>query len=424
MLSVIGLSYKTTPVEVRERLVFAEPELWPALAALRSLPGVEECLLLSTCNRTEVYLVTAGDPPVSAVLSLLGSHRGVPLATLEPAAYVHRDQAARHLLRVAAGLDSMVLGEAQILGQVRRAFEIAREARATGPSLNHTVQAALASGRRVRREAGLARAAASVPRAALSLCQQVLGSVHSRRVVLVGAGKIATCAVAVFADAGATIAAVANRTPESARALAARAGAEGLPLDRVAAAAADADIMLVCAGASTPMVTREMLAPTGVRVPPLLVIDLAIPRGVAPAVSSLPGVTLCTLDDLPSGGADAGVTAEDLTRADGLINQAVERLEQWLAARDAAPLIQALRGRADTIMEQELSRARGRLRGLDEGQREAVRLVISSAVHKVLHNPTVRLRELAARKDARVLEVARELFDLPAAPSHGEDAPS
>jgi glutamyl-tRNA reductase len=420
--SVIGLSYRTTPFEVRERLVFSKSELGPALEALRGLEGIEECLLLSTCNRTEVYLVTEGEPPVSAVLGMLGGHGGVPPATLEPATYVHREQAVQHLFRVAAGLDSMIVGEAEILGQIRRAFETARETRVTGPFLNHTFQAALACGRRVRRDARVTRAAASVPRAALGLSQQILGSVGGRRVVVVGAGKIATLAARVFGGAGATIAAVANRTLESAHALAARTGAEVIPLRAVGTAALSADIVLACAGASTPMVTREMLASAGVRRRPLLIIDLAIPRGVAPAAASLPGVVLRTLDDLE--GLGVGISPADLALAEELIDQAVERLNQRLAARAAAPLIRALRERADAIAARELGRAGGRLRGLDEKQREAVRVVISSAVHKVLHKPTVRLRELAVRKDARVLEVARELFDLPTTPSNGGDPTS
>jgi glutamyl-tRNA reductase len=170
------------------------------------------------------------------------------------------------------------------------------------------------------------------------------------------------------------------------------------------------------------MVTREMLASAGVRRRPLLIIDLAIPRGVAPAAASLPGVVLRTLDDLE--GLGVGISPADLALAEELIDQAVERLNQRLAARAAAPLIRALRERADAIAARELGRAGGRLRGLDEKQREAVRVVISSAVHKVLHKPTVRLRELAVRKDARVLEVARELFDLPTTPSNGGDPTS
>lgn len=417
-LSVVGLSYRTAPVEVRERLAFAESELPGALATVRGLPGVDECLLLSTCNRTEVYLASADDPPVIAIVRALGVLRGVAFGEVERTVYVYRDQAARHLLRVTAGLDSQVLGEAQILGQVRRAFEMARAARATGPLLNHTVQAALAAGRRVRRETALGRVAASVPRAALALSQRLLGSIDGRRVVIVGAGKIGSLTADLCAGAGARIAAIANRTPDPATALAARVGAEAVSLDRIGPACAGADLLLVCAGASIPVVTREMLAPAGARRDPLLVIDLAIPRGVAPDVATLPGVSLHTLDDLPAQASAGGISADDIARAEEIIEESVGRLDRWLAARAAAPLIEALRGRADAIVAAELDRARGRLRGLDDDQREAVRVVVASAVSKVLHHPTVGMRELAAR-DARLLEVARELFDLPPGPGNG-----
>jgi glutamyl-tRNA reductase len=422
MLSVVGLSYKTAPVEVRERLTFDESEIPAAVTALRHLPGIDECLVLSTCNRTEVYLATPGDPPVLDVLRTLGGLRGVPLEVLEPAVYVYRDGAARHLLRVTAGLDSQVIGEAQILGQVRRAFEAARTARATGPLLNHTLQAALTTGRRVRRETALGRLAASVPRAALALCQTVLGPLQGRRTVVVGAGKIGGLTVELFTGAGARITAVANRTPQPAQALAARVGAAAVSLDAVGDAAADAELLLACAGASTPVVTRAMLAQAGERRTPLMVVDLAIPRGVAGDVASLPGIILHTLDDLPSASPPQGVTLDDVARAERIIDHAVGRLDHWLAARAAAPLIEALRDRADAIVEAELDRARGRLRGLDAGQREAVRLVLASAVHKLLHHPTVGLRELAAR-DTRLLEVARDLFRLTdGRPRGGADA--
>jgi glutamyl-tRNA reductase len=414
----VGLSYRTAPVEVRERLAFAEADLSAALAALSTIPDVAECLLLSTCNRTEVYLVTAGDPPVIEVLRALGAQRDVTLEELEPAVYVYRDQAARHLMRVAAGLDSQVLGEAQILGQVRRAFEMARAAQTTGPLLNHTVQAALATGRRIRRETAIGRVAASVPRAALLWSQQLLGSVQGRRVVIVGAGKIGSLAADLFAGAGAKIAGVANRTLQPARALAARVDAAVVPLEAVGPACADADLLLVCAGAARPLVTRDTLGAAGHRRSPLLIIDLAVPRGVAQDVAALPDVRLYTLDDLPAQTSGCGVTADDIARAEQIVEQAVAHLDRWLAARAAAPLIEALRGRAEAIVAAEFDRARGRLRGLDEAQREAVRGLVASTVQKLLHHPTVGLRELAAR-DVRLLEVARELLQLGIAPRHG-----
>jgi glutamyl-tRNA reductase len=414
-VSVVGLSYKTAPLDVRERLAFDPPELPPILASLQRIPSVRECVLLSTCNRTETYLAASGDVAVTDVLRALGEQRNLPPAALEPVVYVHRADAARHLMRVAAGLDSMVLGEAQILGQVRRTFEIARTAGATGPVLNHVFQLALATGRRIRRDTGLARLAISVPRAALALGDRVLGSVSGRRVVVVGAGKIARLAVDTFRAAGATIVAVANRTAAAAEALAARADAVGVTLDALPEFTGDAHILLVCVGAEAPTVGVDALSHPQRRAP-ILVIDLGIPRGVAPSVASLAGVSLYTLDDLPAAGVIGGIPQEDLRLADRLIDHSVARLDQWLAARAAAPVIEALRNRAEAIVAAELQRANGRLGGLSDAQRDAVRIALAGAMHKLLHHPTVRLRELASHHDAVGLEIARALFALDAEP--------
>lgn len=415
-VSVVGLSYKTAPLEVRERLAFGPLEVPSILASLRRIPAVRECVLLSTCNRTETYIATSGEVAVSEVLRAVGEQRNLPAAALEPVVYVHRANAARHLMRVAAGLDSMVLGEAQILGQVRRTFEIARTAGTTGPVLNHVFQLALATGRRIRRDTGLAGLAISVPRAALALCDRVLESVSGRRVVVVGAGKIARLAVDAFRTAGATIVAVANRTLAGAEALAAPVGAAGVTLSALGDVTADAHILLVCVGAEAPTVGVDALSHPPRRAP-ILVIDLGIPRGVAPTVASLAGVSLYTLDDLPAAGVIGGIPHDDFRLAERLIDRAVLRLNQWLAARAAAPLIEALRGRADAIVAAELRRANGRLSGLNEAQRDAVRVVIASAMHKLLHHPTVRLRDLASQHDAVGLEIARALFALDAEPT-------
>jgi glutamyl-tRNA reductase len=415
-VSVVGLSYKTAPLDVRERLAFDPPELPAILASLQRIPAIRECVLLSTCNRTETYVAASGEVAVTDVLHALGEQRNLPPSALEPVVYVHRADAARHLMRVAAGLDSMVLGEAQILGQVRRTFEIAREARATGPILNHVFQLALATGRRIRRDTGLALLPISVPRAALTLSDRVLGSVSGRKVVVVGAGKIARLAVDAFRAAGATIVAIANRTPAAAEALAARVGASGVTLDALGGLTRDAHILVVCVGAEAPTVGVEALNHPQRRAP-ILVIDLGIPRGVAPNVASLAGVSLYTLDDLPAAGVIGGIPQEDLRLADRLIDHAVARLDRWLAARAAAPVIEALRGRADSIVSDALQRANGRLSGLTDSQRDAVRIAIASAMHKMLHHPTVRLRELASHHDAVGLEIARALFALDTEPT-------
>lgn len=422
MLSALGLSHKTAPVEIRERIAFGEAEIQPMLARLHERACIDECVLLSTCNRTEVYLVSRGDPPVAETIDVLGASRGVARATFEPSLYIHQGAAAaHHALRVAAGLDSMILGEPQILGQVRRAFDVARAARAIGPVLNRLMQQAITTGRRVRRETGLSRTAPSVPRAALAQCRRVLGSVRGRPMVVVGAGDMAALVIKVFAAADARIVAVANRTLEGARALARRIGTDAISLDDIGTAAANADILIVCVGATEPIILRQMLQVDGTRSGPLMVIDLGVPRGVDAAVTSLPEVTLFDLDGLA--GADAGVpiSADDLAQADRIVGHTLDLFERWMASRDAVPLIAALRSRAEAIVEGELARARTRRRGLGDGQQEVTRAIVEAVVRKLLHAPIVRLRESAARRDAQILKLASELFDLNVEPADPKD---
>jgi len=413
MLTIAGVSFRTSPVALRERVALPEHALTGTTAALRARPGVREALVLSTCNRTELYLVADDAPDATALATWLADRCGTSAEMLRPVLYVHRDaDAVRHLLRVASGLDSMVVGEAQILGQVRRAYDAARAAGGPGVVLHRLLQTAITTGRRVRREAGLGVRSPSVPRAALALTERLIGPVRGRRVAIVGAGAIATIAADAFGAAGARIAAVVNRTARPAEALAARAGAAALPLDRVGEAAADAAVLLVCVGPARPVVTRARLEPA-LRGTPLLVIDLGIPRGVEPTVANLPGVTLRVLDDLSDEELQPALSGEGRERADALIEAAAARFDRWLAAREASPVIAALCDRAEAIVDRELQRTRRRLGSLDEAQQRAVRVAVEAVVRKLLHHPLVSLRESAARRDDRTLEVARALFDLP-----------
>ncbi|HEX4840874.1 MAG TPA: glutamyl-tRNA reductase, partial [bacterium] len=279
MLSVVGLNHKTAPLEVREQVAFEASAYGPLLAHLQALSGVHESVLLSTCNRTEVLLVTAAEPPMGDVAHLLSTVRHVAPESFSSYLAVHRNvDAARHTLRVAAGLESMVVGEQQILGQVRQAFNAARAAGATGPVLNRLLQLAIAGGRRVRQQTGLSRRASSVPHAALALSRRVFGSLRGRAVVIVGAGEIAGLTAKVFAASGVRITAVANRSVNAADLLASRYGAESLALDAVGEAAASADVMVVSVGADPPVLGPEAFKGIGARTTPLLVIDLGVPR--------------------------------------------------------------------------------------------------------------------------------------------------
>jgi len=409
----VGLNHKTAPLEVREQVAVDPSAYGPLLAHLHALPGVYESVLLSTCNRTEVLLVTASEPAVEEITHLLSTVRDVAPGIFSSYLAIHRDvDAARHTLRIAAGLESMVVGEHQILGQVRQAFDAARAAGATGPVLNRLLQLAIAGGRRVRRQTGLSRRASSVPHAARDLSQRLLGSLRGRPVVIVGAGEVAGIAAKLFAASGARITAVANRTVSAARLIASRYGAESLALDDVGNAAASADVLVVSVGADQPILRPQVFESMGARSTPLLVIDLGVPRGVDPHVAAVPGITLHDLDELSHRGMLSLPAAADVAEAERITEWTLTLFMRWLASRAAVPLITALHARAAHIIEEELGRARSRLRDLDDGERQVVREVVESAMRKLLHSPFVRLRESAQADDPRVLALARELFDL------------
>jgi glutamyl-tRNA reductase len=404
-LLAIGLSHKTAPLEIRERLAFAPREIGVALTALRAIPGVQECLLLSTCNRTEAYL--AGDSRLSPdqVTAALAEAKGIHRDEVRPWLMMVTDtDAARHVLRVASGLESMVVGEAQILSQVRQALEMAHAVGATGSILTRLLQVAIATGRRVRRETGLSTRAPSVPRAALELCQRAVGPLHGRRLVVIGAGEIGALVVKVFSAAGAQITAVANRSLGPARLLAARVGATAITLEDLPAALHDAEVVVVTVGASSPVLSASDLSG---RTTALYVSDLGVPRGVDPAVAGLPGIHLENLDALGSGALS--VVPDTVVRdAERIVDDALAAFCRWLQARSVAPLIAALHRRAEQIADEELARAR--LSGLDPRQRDAVRATVQAALGRLLHTPIVRLKAAAGRGQPAAL--VADLFDL------------
>jgi glutamyl-tRNA reductase len=411
MLSSIGLSHKSAPLLVREHVAFGEAELPPALRSLRSLPGVSEALLLSTCNRSEVYMVTGETPPLPAIVDLLGSLRDVHPSVFESFLTVRLgEDAARHILRVASGLESMIVGESQILGQVRRAFAAAGEIEAAGPVLHRLLQLAIATGRRVRARTGLGHRTASVPHAAVALCRSTWGALEGHAVGIIGAGEAAALAAKAFHEGGAVVKLIANRTLGTAAVLAARYRADALGLDEIPLRAEALDALVVSVGADHHILDRSVFEPAVSRSSPLLVVDIGVRRGVDPTVGRLPGITLYDLDALVPDHAQYEPSAEDVGAAEAIVEETLEVFVRWLASRAAVPVIAALHRRAEAIVDEELLRAGARLRGLDERQRRAVRGVVEGALRKLLHAPFVRLR--ARGDDAGVLALARELFDL------------
>ena len=417
---VIGLNHRTAPLAVLESMTVGDRALDKALHALLTKEHLSEAVVLSTCNRTEVYAVAekfhGGYADIRGVLA--------ELAFLDPEdfsdhLYVHHDTAAvAHLFDVVSGLDSAVLGEHEIQGQVKTAWEAAQEAGAAGPTLNLLFRHALEAGKRVRNETAIGQGTASVSYSAVALADQHLGGLAGRRAVVLGAGDMGGSMAASLADAGVADLAVANRTFDTAADVARSLGARAVRFADLRSELLAADVLLTSTGAASVLLTRDELASImaerdGAR---LLLVDIAVPRDVDPAVAELPGVTVLDMDDL-STFAEAGIA--DRRREVELVRQLLdEELERYLSATSAravAPVIVALRSAAETVRQAELDRARSRLGDLDADQLAAVDALTYGLVAKLIHQPTVALRSAAGTpKGDRLVQALRDLFDIDA----------
>jgi glutamyl-tRNA reductase len=408
---VLGVSHHGAPLDVRERLAFRTQEVVPALERLREVAGASEGVLLSTCNRTELYLV-GGEELTSQGWQLLAERLGGDASGF---GYVRRDRdAAAHLFRVASGMDSMVIGEAQIHGQVRDAWETSRPA--SGAVLNRLFQSALLVGGRVRSETTLGHGALSVSSAAVQLSKKIFGGLAGRRAMVLGAGEMAELALASLQQEGVRAAVVANRTFERAEALAAQYGATAVHYDEAWDALADVDLLLCSTSSPHPVVSAERVraavARRGHR--PLCILDIAMPRDVDPAVAELDNVFLYDLDDLRAVvNANLERRHGELPAAELVIAEEVEKYWQWVAGLAAVPVLTQFRDEMNRVRERELAAAMRRLGDLTPAQRAAVEHFSQSLMNKFLHEPSVRLRAAAANgRGLGVVDAARYLFAL------------
>ena len=410
-LVLVGASHSTAALDVRERL-HVPPDEAGALAAELADGGVE-AVVLSTCNRTEIYLA-AYDSAIAAALArgALARRSGLDEADLESLLDEERDaDAALHLFRVAAGLDSLLPGESQILGQVREAYELASAAGATGPVLNRTFEHALNAGKRVRHETGVGTIPAAVPAAAAALAERLLGPLDGKRILVIGAGKMGELAATSFLARGAERVFVANHRIERAEKLAERFGGEAVPWERMADELERADVVL--SSTRCPQVilhANEVAAALPARDGRLLLlVDIAVPRDLDPAIADLDGCRLYDLDALGPEAGDALATRQEETdAAEAIVAGEAAELARRLDGLDAAPVVTALRRRADEIRVAELARAEGRLAGLSETERREVETLTAQIVSKLLHEPTVRVKEAPAGH----AEALRSLFAL------------
>ena len=403
-LTLVGTSHKLAPIEVREQVAL-DGDAASALAHRLAGEG-REAAVLSTCNRTEIYVAGGDGGEAAAALEQLGG------GELGPYLYRLGDEAAAlHLFRVAAGLDSMVPGEGEILGQVRAAYE----AGACGPVLDRLFRGALHAGRKARTETAIGESPSSVSAAAAALAQQVFGDLDGRRVLIVGAGKVGELAARNLVTRGAEVAFVANRSADRAVELARKLGSEPLPLEGVEVELERADVVVSSTSASGFVITRETVERSvrGRRGAPLFLIDLAVPRDVEPSVGDLDGCFLYDIDDLEA------VVAESLAgrhreaeRAESIVAAEAKRFREWQASLDVVPAIASLREHAEAIRTAELAKAEGRLGRLSESERRTVDSLTSQIVNKLLHGPIVRAKEAAALEGVGYADALRHLFGL------------
>jgi glutamyl-tRNA reductase len=416
---VIGVNHRSGPLDLLERVNIPADRLGKTVAGLAKRDNIREAAVLSTCNRTEIYVVTelfhGAYADVRDFLCELGD---LGIDQLTPHLYSQHDTAAvRHLFDVAAGLDSAVLGESEILGQVRSAWEVAQAEGAARTTLNLLFRAAVETGKRARTETAIGRGTASVSHAAVEMATDTLGSLDGKRVLVVGAGSMGEgVAVALHRAGGAGIL-VANRSPERGHALADRVGGVAIGFDRLADAIGSVDVVVTGTGSSGSVITEVLVRQaraSSASARPLFVVDIGLPRDVEPAVAELAGVTVLDLDDLRDW-ADRGLShrTAEAERVREIVWEEVENFNLDVTARQAAPLVASMRETAERIRSAELDRYDSKLGHLDPAQRAAVDALTKAIVNKLLHEPSVRLRAQAGTPQGeRNAAAVRDLFDL------------
>jgi len=417
-LLLVGMNHKSAPLALRERL--AVEDATPVLQKLVSSDEIDEAVLISTCNRIEVVVLTRNlDVARMQIRGLFRrdlARESVDDPLLEQSLYEHRDgEAMRHVLRVASALDSMVIGEPQILGQTKAAYRTAVDCGASGPILDRLFQRAFATAKRVRNDTRIAEGPVSVARVAVRLARQIFEDLGDKRALLIGAGEMIEMALSALREAGLQRAAVANRTAERAGRLAVGFGASAHGLDELPRLLPESDVVLTCIGGDRPILTTEIVgqALEARRSHPMFVIDIGVPRNVDPAIDAFDQVYRYDIDDLVGvANENAEERRRELVRAEAIVTEEQQRFDGWFAALRAVPTIKHLRARAEEIRTAELNRVMSRLE-LDEAARDGVDALTRGIVNKLLHTPLRRLREEAEREEGMAyLEVARMLFGL------------
>jgi len=424
-LITLGISHKTAPVQLRERLALTQSAVSDFLREVAEHPEVHESVVISTCNRTELTLVV-GDPVAaeSAVLGMLAQRAQVRPTELAERIYSPRNcDAARQLFRVSAGLESMIVGEAEIQGQVKRAYEVALAAGTTGALTNRLFTAALQTGKRVRSETAIGLGRASMSSVAVELAHALMGGRPEPRAVIIGAGETSELTARAFAEHGICTIFVANRHADRARSLAHRFGGEVVALDDLPEQLERADVVVASTASPHAIVGQEELelVMRGRPGRPLLLIDLAVPRDIDPACADLDGVTLFDMDDLQARVAHTiSVREAEALRAESIVEEEIKRFAGWLGTLAVQPTIRALREYGDAIVEQVLAENAPRWERASARDVARAEAIARSVMNRLLHEPTLRLRTMSEGRSHGRLQIMRELFGLEGAPESDE----
>jgi glutamyl-tRNA reductase len=415
---IIGVNHKTAPVAVREKLAFSGDCAEPPLLTLMNIEGCRECCFLSTCNRVEVIFV-ADDPAAAAVAvrGFLFARSGLDDAEAQQYSYLYQGRAAvDHLYHVAASLDSMVVGEPQILGQLKQAYREALEQKSTGVILNRLLHKSFSVAKRVRTETNIGGNAVSISYAAVQLAKKILGNLEDKSVLLVGAGEMAELAAEHLVRQGIGRVIVANRTLERAAVLARRFNGTAVGLAELTTQLAEVDILVSSTGATDLILTKDQVKPLMKQRKnrPLFLIDIAVPRDLDPEINDLDNVYLYDIDDLKNVvDVNKGEREKEALRAEGIVAEEVVKFWQWLEGMELAPTITAMRQKADAIREAEVAKTLNSLKSLSEDERRSVEMLGKAIVNKLLHEPMVFLKSSGPHDNPQLkLAFVRQLFGL------------
>jgi|WetSurMetagenome_2_1015567.scaffolds.fasta_scaffold00123_28 glutamyl-tRNA reductase len=412
----IGLNHKTAPLDIRERLAFGQEKLKEALKSLGQLPSVNEVALLSTCNRVEIYAsVKDGHEASGEITDFISSFHGIPADEFSEMLYVHRNEAAaRHLLRVASSLDSMIPGEPQILGQVKDAFKTALSCNATGFILNRLMRKAISTAKRVRTETKIAESAVSISFAAVELAKKIFGELAGKSVMLLGAGEMAELAARHLMTNGVRDIKVANRTYERGLELASAFRGTAVRFEDLKKELAAADILICAANAPSYIVSKDMMTHIMKerKFRPVFMIDISAPRNIDPKANGIDNVYLYNIDDLQRVvGSNMNERKKEADKAEDIVNGEVDKFRRWFSSLESFPVVIALRQRAEEIKNDELSKFIRRFPDLDNATLSAVEHLADAITNKLTHDPSVAIKSDDENR-ALMVYIARKLYGL------------